>query len=78
MLLNAGHLRGLRGVAVGHFTRCMSPGPWTYLDVLRDRLGRLGVPILGGLPLGHDAHARTARLGVAATLDAAAGTLTVA
>ena len=77
MLVNAGHLRGVRGIAVGHFTRCMSAGAWTYLDVLRDRLGRLGVPILGGLPLGHDAHARTARLGVTATLDAAAGTLTI-
>jgi muramoyltetrapeptide carboxypeptidase len=29
MLLNAGHLRGVRGVAIGHFTRCMSKGEWT-------------------------------------------------
>ena len=78
MLLNGGHLRGVRGVAVGHFTRCMSRGEWTYLDVLRDRLGRLGVPILGGLPIGHERDARTVPLGAVATLDATAGTLAIA
>ena len=77
MLVNAGHLRGVRGVAVGHFTRCMSKGEWTYLDVLRDRLSLLDVPILGGLPIGHDADARTVPIGGLATLDATAKTLTV-
>lgn len=78
MLLNAGHLRGVRGVAVGHFTRCMSKGEWTYLDVLRDRLGGLDVPILGGLPIGHDKHACTVPLGTTATLDVTAKTLIIA
>ena len=78
MLLNGGHLAGVRGVAVGHFTRCMSNGEWTYLDVLRDRLGRLGVPILGGLPFGHDCDAHTIPFGAAGTLDTTTGTLTIA
>jgi muramoyltetrapeptide carboxypeptidase len=77
MLVNGSHLRGVRGVAVGHFTRCLSAGEWSYLDVLRDRLGRLGVPILGGLPVGHDPDARAVPLGAAATLDTAGGTLTI-
>jgi muramoyltetrapeptide carboxypeptidase len=46
-------------------------------DVLRDQLSRLGVPILGGLPLGHGFHPATTPIGTLATLDADAGTLTV-
>jgi muramoyltetrapeptide carboxypeptidase len=77
MLTNAGHLDGLRGVAVGQFTKCGTHGDWTAVDVLRDRLNRLGVPILGGLPIGHGMHPRTVPLGTVATLDADAGTLVV-
>jgi muramoyltetrapeptide carboxypeptidase len=51
---------------------------WTYLDVMRDRLGMLDVPILGGLPIAHDRDARTVPLGVSATLDASAKTLSIA
>ena len=46
-------------MAVGQYTECGGnpddQGDWTAIDVLRDRLGRLGVPILGGLPIGHGA-----------------------
>jgi muramoyltetrapeptide carboxypeptidase len=42
-----------------------------------DHLSRLGVPILGGLPLGHGDHPATVPLGATAVLDAKAGTLTV-
>jgi muramoyltetrapeptide carboxypeptidase len=77
MLTNAGHLDGLRGVAVGQFTKCGTHGDWTAVDVLRDRLNRLGVPILGGLPIGHGMHPQTVPLGTVATLDADAGTLVV-
>lgn len=69
MLMNAGHLRRDRGVAVGQYTNsepnAATSGDWTVLDVLRDRLARIGVPILGGpsdarsepmgVPLGTDA-----------------------
>ncbi len=77
MLANAGHLDGLRGVAVGQFTRCGTYGDWTAVDVLRDRLARLRVPILGGLPVGHGTNPATLPLGTAATLDADAGMLRV-
>jgi muramoyltetrapeptide carboxypeptidase len=81
MLHNAGHLRGIRGIAVGQYTDC-DPAPedrhdWTVVDVLRDRLGRLGVPVLGGLPIGHGSDPVTVPHGTTATLDADAGTLVV-
>jgi muramoyltetrapeptide carboxypeptidase len=72
-------LDGLCGVAIGQFIRCAEPKPgkWSIVDVLRDRLVPLGIPILGGLPIGHGPDPHTVPLGAAATLDAAAGTLTV-
>lgn len=81
MLTNAGHLRGLRGVAIGQYTNCepdaATQGSWTVLDVLRDRIGRLNVPILGGLRIGHGNHPIAVPIGTVATMDADAGTLTV-
>lgn len=75
-LLRSGALDGVRGVALGRFTGYgdyVDRG-WTVVDVLRDRLDQLGVPILGGLPLG---HACGVPLGADAVLDADAGTLTI-
>ena len=46
------------------------------MTVIRERLGGLGVPILGGLPFGHVADQVCLPVGVDATLDADAGTLT--
>ena len=81
MLMNAGHLAGVRGVAAGQYTDCepdgSTRGSWTVLDVLRDRLGRLGVPILGGLPIGHGQHPIAVPIGTVATIDCDAGTLVV-
>jgi muramoyltetrapeptide carboxypeptidase len=81
MLANAGHLDGLVGVAVGQYTDCgtdpTTQGDWSELDVLRDQLSRLGVPILGGLPIGHGDRPQAVPIGATATLDADVGTLTV-
>jgi muramoyltetrapeptide carboxypeptidase len=81
MLMNSGALRGIRGVAVGQYTDCGSDettqGDWTEIDVLRDRLSKLGVPVLGGLPLGHGENPIAVPIGTMAVLDADAGTLTV-
>lgn len=81
MLENAGHLKGIRGVAVGRYYLCggdaTTQGKWTAIDVLRDRLQRLNVPILGGLPLGHGNNTESVPLGTMATLDANNGILTV-
>jgi muramoyltetrapeptide carboxypeptidase len=45
--------------------------------VLTGRLGELGVPVLYNLPLGHGASLATLPLGVQATVDAEANTLTI-
>jgi muramoyltetrapeptide carboxypeptidase len=64
---------------VGQFIRSAEPKPgeWSVIDVLYDQLGELGVPVLGGLPIGHGPHASTVPLGTTATLDTAIGTLTI-
>jgi len=78
-LRRSGCLNGLRGVAVGQFIRSAEPrrGKWSFIDVLRDQLGALGVPVLGGLPIGHGPSPRTIPLGTRARLDTAARTLTI-
>ncbi|MFG1648343.1 LD-carboxypeptidase [Micromonospora sp. NPDC049275] len=76
-------LNGLHGVVLGQFLGFEgaaddpSLGGWGIIDVLRDRLTRLGVPVLGGIPAGHGLHPPTIPLGTIATIDTAAGTLTV-
>jgi muramoyltetrapeptide carboxypeptidase len=76
MLRQAGHFNGVVGVAVGQFTEFKDVP--LVVSILRDHLSRLGVPILGGLPVGHRKTAWTVPLGRHAVLDADAGTLTVA
>ncbi|MGH3739563.1 MAG: S66 peptidase family protein, partial [Micromonosporaceae bacterium] len=74
----SGILDGLAGVALGQYVDCDgAPGTWTISELLRDRLGDLGVPVLGGLPLGHGTGQLTIPLGVPATIDTATATLTV-
>jgi muramoyltetrapeptide carboxypeptidase LdcA involved in peptidoglycan recycling len=46
-------------------------------DALKRHLGRLGVSMLYKLPLGHGKHLATIPLGVTATLDADARSLTI-
>ena len=76
-LRRSGVLRGLAGVAVGQFTDCADGWEVTVADVLTERLGDLGVPVLGGLPIGHGKDQLAVPVGVPATLDADALTLTV-
>jgi muramoyltetrapeptide carboxypeptidase len=82
-LMLAGKLRAVRGVVIGDLVGCEwsdgggSPFPRTKVleEVLEERLGSLGVPVLMGLPFGHGAHMATLPLGVEAVLDAEAGSL---
>jgi muramoyltetrapeptide carboxypeptidase len=77
-LRRAGVLERIRGVAIGRFTGFdgyVDRG-WRLTDVLEDRLGDLGVPVLGGLPVGPGGIA--VPIGPSAELDADAGTLVVA
>ncbi len=85
-LAHAGKLDGVRGVVVGDMEKCEwsdqpAEGGWprerTIEDVLEAHLEPLGVPVLYGLPLGHGKHLATIPLGVEATLDADARTLTI-
>ena len=46
-------------------------------DVLEIHLAQLGVPVIYGLPLGHGPHLASIPLGVTATLDADARSLTI-
>lgn len=78
----AGLLHGIHGVAIGDLTgldpSVAEPGRDQAVTVIRERLGGVGVPILGGLPFGHRADQVCLPLGVTATLDTYAGTLTAA
>jgi muramoyltetrapeptide carboxypeptidase len=78
-LMKSGVLDGVQAVAVGQFIRCGDerPGKWSVIDVLQDRLSRLGVPVLGGLPIGHGPNPLTVPLGAMARLDTVTRTLTV-
>ncbi len=82
-LQQAGKLEGVRGIVVGELAGCewhehtSAPRSKTLENVLEDRLGGLGVPVLYGLPLGHGASLATLPLGVEATVDADALTLTI-
>ncbi|GAA2861173.1 muramoyltetrapeptide carboxypeptidase [Actinoplanes cyaneus] len=78
-LIRSGALRGIAGVAIGQFTNApVTSGQWTAVQAVQDRLGSLGVPVLGGLRVGHGNGQLTVPLGTRATIDTAAGTLTVA
>lgn len=78
-LLNCGILQQVAGVALGDFNvPASSVGSITPADVLQERLGSLGVPVLGGLPVGHGSLNHALALGAHATLDADEGTLMVA
>jgi len=84
-LRQTGKLEGVAGIVVGE----LPEGEWgeglgpdwprasTLEDVLEQRLGDLGVPVLYGLPIGHGETLSTLPLGVRATLDADTRTLTI-
>ena len=72
-LLRSGWFDGVRGIALGAFTDCATPE--AVRDLMTDRLGPLGVPLLWGLPVGHEPHNLAFAFGVPAVLDADAGTL---
>src|SRR3546814_15195497 len=82
----SGSLEGVVGIVLCSFEgfRDVDDRGWTIVDVLSERLGRVGVPILGGVDAGHDLEGadggpdQTALpLGVHAELDAGAATLTL-
>ncbi|WP_406080550.1 LD-carboxypeptidase [Micromonospora sp. NBC_00858] len=77
-LRRVGVLSRVAGVVIGQITNSVgAPDEWDAVAMLTDRLSDLGVPVLGGLRLGHGNGQLTIPLGSRATIDAEAGTLTV-
>lgn len=75
-LLRAGWFTGVAGIALGSWSGCGEPSD--VYAVMADLLGGLGIPTVWELGFGHVAAQLTIPLGVEATLDADAGTLTLA
>lgn len=75
-----GALKGVRGIALGRFSQCEPPKnipSFTVGEVLRDRLGDLGIPVVSDLPFGHDGENGALPVGVPAVLDGDKGVLAV-
>jgi muramoyltetrapeptide carboxypeptidase len=72
-------LRKAAGIALGIFDRCEPPNDnsQTVIDVVRDLLGGLGIPVIYGLSFGHIRDQFTLPLGVEAELDTAKATVTL-
>ncbi|RKT55004.1 S66 peptidase family protein [Saccharothrix australiensis] len=74
-LLRSGWFDRVAGIVLGSWTGCGDPD---LVDaVLRDRLGGLGVPVLGAVGFGHCPGQHTVPFGVTVDLDADAGVVTV-
>jgi len=79
-LLNAGIIQRAAGIVIGEMTRTdercdegIGARPWR--DIVRDRLGNLGIPFVTDLPFGHAPQMLSLPLGIRARLDADAGRL---
>lgn len=72
-------LRGLAGIALGVFEDCnpRTKDTQTLQEVVKDRLGDLGVPVVYGLSFGHIRDQFTIPVGIEAELDATNATMTL-
>jgi len=73
---SAGLLKQVAGIGVGRFSwrpDDVLPGDLGLEEVLRDRLGDLGVPVVGRLPVGHGRPNLALPLGRLARLDGSGG-----
>jgi muramoyltetrapeptide carboxypeptidase len=76
----AGVFAAVSGVVVGELVACEEPpesrmASPSAIEVVRERLGRLGIPVALGARIGHGARNLALPYGVRANLDAQAGTL---
>ena len=76
---SAGLLRDLAGVACGRFSWRgeVEPGDFSMAEILENRLGDLGCPLVLDLPLGHGRPNMALPLGHRARLDGRYGVLTL-
>ncbi|HEU5161696.1 MAG TPA: LD-carboxypeptidase [Thermoanaerobaculia bacterium] len=74
-----GKFARLAGVVFGYCSECPADrGSFSLEEVLRDHFTRLGVPAFAGLAFGHIDQKLTLPIGLRATMDADAGTVTIA
>ena len=72
----AGKLQHAAGIAFGKFTKTDDDGnTFSIEEIIQRRCGSLGIPVVGGLMIGHIADKTTVPMGIQARLDADAGTL---
>lgn len=79
-LLQSAHLDKAAGIILGQFKNCETNDPefsLTLLECLTDRLAPLGIPVLYGMSFGHIDHNFTIPIGVKASMDTAAQSLTL-
>lgn len=72
-LRRSGYLDGVAGIIGGTFTGCGEPA--LIEQILAERLGDLGVPLIAWANIGHGGHQQAYPVGIAAELDADARTL---
>ena len=72
-LRRSGYLDGVAGIVAGTFTGCGEPAG--VEEILAERLGGLGVPMIAWANVGHGGYFQTFPIGVAAELDADTATL---
>ena len=73
------NLKELAGIALGIFEGCDASDAksQTVIDVVKDQLGSLGIPVIYGLSFGHIRDQFTLPLGVQAELDTENATMTL-
>lgn len=72
----AGKLQQASGIAFGKFTKTEDEGnTFSIEEIIQQRCADLGIPVVGGLMIGHIADQTTVPIGILAELDAEAGTL---
>ena len=77
---SAGLLKNLAGVACGRFSWAeddILPGDFSMEEILEERLGDLGIPLVLNLPLGHGQPNHSLPLGALAQLDGRRGQLSL-
>lgn len=75
-----GILSKVAGIAIGRFSQCDPPAgssSFSVVEVLRDRLTDLNIPVVANLPFGHDGCNAALPVGAIAILDGNTGQLIV-
>lgn len=70
---------GVAGFLIGQLSGC-EPGDgenYKAVDVIAENLAHHGVPVLTGLPLGHDGNSRSVVLGAMGEIDVSSATFTI-